>query len=54
MPGVPGHNAIDLASIGCIGADLKRPECVLANAQGDLYTADCRGGVAPTHWNWPA
>jgi hypothetical protein len=54
MPVVPGHNAIGLASIGRIGADLKRPECVLANAQGDLYTADCRGGVAPTHWNWPA
>ena len=54
MPVVPGHNAIDLASIGRIGTDLQRPECVLANAQGDLYTADWRGGAASTHWNWPA
>ena len=29
------------------GGDLDRPECVLATAAGDVYTADWRGGV---HW----
>ena len=29
-----------------LGAGLVRPECVLATAAGDLYTADWRGGVA--------
>jgi sugar lactone lactonase YvrE len=28
------------------GSGLMRPECVLATASGDLYTADWRGGVA--------
>lgn len=28
------------------GHGLKRPECVLATAKGDLFTADWRGGVA--------
>jgi sugar lactone lactonase YvrE len=28
------------------GHDLQRPECVLATARGDIYTADWRGGVA--------
>jgi hypothetical protein len=31
-----------------VGAGLKRPECVLTTARGDLYTADWRGGVALT------
>jgi sugar lactone lactonase YvrE len=31
---------------GWIGQGLVRPECVLATAAGDLYTADWRGGVA--------
>lgn len=31
---------------GWIGHGLVRPECVLATAAGDLYTADWRGGVA--------
>ena len=35
-----------LASLGFIGRDLVRPECVLATAGGDLYSADWRGGVA--------
>ncbi len=44
---VPCRNdTLDLASIGRIGTGLNRPECVLANARGDLYTADWRGGVA--------
>lgn len=32
--------------LGWIGQGLVRPECVLATARGDLYTADWRGGVA--------
>jgi sugar lactone lactonase YvrE len=35
-----------LASLAWRGHGLKRPECVLATARGDLYTADWRGGVA--------
>lgn len=34
------------ASLGFVGEGLVRPECVLANAAGDLFTADWRGGVA--------
>ncbi len=29
-----------------LGAGLQRPECVLATARGDIFTADWRGGVA--------
>jgi sugar lactone lactonase YvrE len=32
-----------------LGAGLKRPECVLATSNCDLYTADWRGGVAHLH-----
>jgi hypothetical protein len=35
-----------LAAAGTVGSGLVRPECVLANAHGSLYTADWRGGVA--------
>jgi sugar lactone lactonase YvrE len=35
-----------LGNLGWRGQDLQRPECVLATADGDLYTADWRGGVA--------
>jgi sugar lactone lactonase YvrE len=35
-----------VAALASHGAGLKRPECVLATASGDLYTADWRGGVA--------
>ncbi|MDI1342459.1 SMP-30/gluconolactonase/LRE family protein [Polaromonas sp.] len=38
--------ALDLASIQWVGKELQRPECVLATASGDLFTADWRGGVA--------
>lgn len=31
---------------GWTGSGLVRPECVLATAKGDIYTADWRGGVA--------
>lgn len=35
-----------LASLAWAGTGLNRPECVLANSAGHLYTADWRGGVA--------
>jgi hypothetical protein len=35
-----------LESLAFVGSGLVRPECVLATATGDLYTADFRGGVA--------
>ena len=37
---------MDLNEIAFVGSGLVRPECVLATASGDLYTADWRGGVA--------
>jgi sugar lactone lactonase YvrE len=37
---------VDLGAIERLGTGLQRPECVLANARGDVYTADWRGGVA--------
>ncbi len=46
MPVITDCGAIDLASIKRIGSGLNRPECVITNALGDLYTADWRGGVA--------
>lgn len=36
----------DLQTLRWRGQGLHRPECVLATASGDLYTADWRGGVA--------
>jgi sugar lactone lactonase YvrE len=38
--------AIALDALRFVGAGLRRPECVLATARGDLFTADWRGGVA--------
>lgn len=38
-----------LESVGTLGHSLVRPECVLATATGDFYTADWRGGVAHLH-----
>lgn len=37
---------LGLHSLGWVGENLVRPECVLATARGDLYTSDWRGGVA--------
>jgi DNA-binding beta-propeller fold protein YncE len=37
---------VGLSALGWRGQGLHRPECVLATASGDLYTADWRGGVA--------
>ena len=39
---------IDVGSLRFRGRGLVRPECVLATADGSLYTADWRGGVAQT------
>jgi streptogramin lyase len=36
---------VALASLRFIGTGLRRPECVLAVADGDVYCADWRGGV---------
>jgi sugar lactone lactonase YvrE len=35
-----------LHALGHVGSGLVRPECVLATARGDLFSADWRGGVA--------
>jgi sugar lactone lactonase YvrE len=37
---------LPLDALRFVGSGLVRPECVLANAAGDLFTADWRGGVA--------
>jgi sugar lactone lactonase YvrE len=37
---------LSLDSLSFVGQGLVRPECVLANAAGELFTADWRGGVA--------
>ena len=41
----PGFT-VSAADLQWRGSGLVRPECVLATASGDLYTADWRGGVA--------
>lgn len=37
--------AVDPATIRTIGKDLQRPECILAERDGSLWSADARGGV---------
>ena len=37
--------AVDPASVRYIGTDLQRPECILAEPDGTLWSADARGGV---------
>lgn len=37
---------LSLDDVSLLGKGLSRPECVLATAKGDLFTADWRGGVA--------
>ena len=37
---------LSLDAVAFVGSGLNRPECVLANAAGDLFSADWRGGVA--------
>lgn len=36
---------VDPAGITYVGRDLQRPECILAERDGTLWTADARGGV---------
>lgn len=36
---------VDRASIQTVGHDLQRPECILAERDGTLWSADARGGV---------
>lgn len=36
---------IDRATLRYIGRDLQRPECILAESDGTLWSADARGGV---------
>ncbi len=36
---------IPLTALGFVGSDLRRPECVLCTAAGDILAADWRGGV---------
>ena len=43
---MPLQTPATLGQVHHIGTGLVRPECVLATAGGDLYTADWRGGVA--------
>jgi gluconolactonase len=37
--------ALDKSAIQYIGSDLQRPECILAERDGTLWSADARGGV---------
>src|SRR5215472_6134178 len=36
---------VERSAIRTIGHDLQRPECILAERDGTLWTADARGGV---------
>ena len=36
---------IDAETLGFVGHDLQRPECILAEPDGSLWAADARGGV---------
>jgi len=40
---------IDRSAIRYIGEDLQRPECILAEPDGTLWSADARGGVCHIH-----
>ncbi len=39
---------LSASDISFVGHDLQRPECILAEPNGDLWIADARGGL--THW----
>ena len=36
---------IERATLKYVGRDLQRPECILAESDGTLWSADARGGV---------
>ena len=38
---------VDPGQIEYIGKNLRRPECILAERDGTLWSADARGGVVP-------
>ena len=40
---------VDPQAIDYIGEDLQRPECILAQPNGTIYSADARGGVMEIH-----
>jgi gluconolactonase len=40
-----GGWAVERAAIRTVGSDLQRPECILAERDGTLWSADARGGV---------
>ncbi|MBU2646666.1 SMP-30/gluconolactonase/LRE family protein [bacterium] len=40
---------VDKSSLKYIGNDLQRPECILAEPDGTLWSADARGGVVRIH-----
>ena len=40
---------IDTTAIRYVGHDLQRPECILAEPDGTLWSADARGGVVRIH-----
>jgi sugar lactone lactonase YvrE len=40
-----GAPAIDVRDLAFVGADLARPECVVATARGDVFVSDRRGGI---------
>ena len=37
--------SVDRSQVGYIGQDLQRPECILAERDGTIWSADARGGV---------
>jgi len=43
------HFELDPASVGYTGEGLQRPECILAEPDGSLWSADARGGVVHIH-----
>lgn len=47
------QSPVSLDDLRFVGSGLSRPECVLATAGGDLYSADWRGGVARTRFDGP-
>lgn len=42
---------VDRSSIQFLGTDLQRPECILAEKDGTIWTADARGGVVKLSHN---
>jgi sugar lactone lactonase YvrE len=45
MPNPLDGFTVDRAAIAYVGHDLQRPECILAEPDGTLWSADARGGV---------